>query len=60
VSCGRLKLPRLRLDPELYEQLRNQCYGETDGDANPAAQCQVLRSTIKNFVATPATIQNKT
>jgi 5-methylcytosine-specific restriction endonuclease McrA len=24
VSCGRPKLPRLRLDPELYEQLRNQ------------------------------------
>jgi 5-methylcytosine-specific restriction endonuclease McrA len=24
MSCVRPKLPRLRLDPELYEQLRNQ------------------------------------
>jgi hypothetical protein len=44
----------------MYEQLRNQVYVAMAGDANPAAQDQILRSTTKNFAATPATIQIRT
>jgi hypothetical protein len=37
-----------------------KCYVATAGDAKPAAQGQILRSTTKSFVATPAMIQSKT
>jgi hypothetical protein len=45
----RLKSPPLRLDPDVYEQLRNQVYVVTVGDANLAAR--LSENTIVPHVA---------
>src|ERR1700687_2989756 len=57
--CGGLELKALVGLTSLLASI-DKCYVGTAQDANPAAQCPILRSTTMNFVATPATILSGT
>ena len=46
--------------PSHTNSYATRCCVAMDGDANRAAQCPILRSTTKNFAASPAMIQSRT
>ncbi len=56
----RPKRPRQRLEPELYEGLREQALRLTAGNANVAELGPTWRFITKNFAARAVRIQKKT
>ena len=46
--------------PSRTNSCATKCYVAMAGDVNRAAQCPTLRSTTKNFAASPATIRSRT
>ena len=56
----RSKNPRLRLSQEFYEDVRQQYYVETVGDARVVARCRILRCTTRHFAATLVTTRRRT